>query len=134
MRDVRVGSDDVRGFPWSLVILAWLVPGAAHLRLGRIGKGLIFFVVLAGMFGIGLAFHGRLFPVQTSEPLVFLAALAEWGTGLPRLLASLAGLGHGEVVAVTYEYGNTFLMTSGLLNTLVVLDAFDVAAGRKAAG
>ena len=33
--------------------------------------------------------------------------------------------------AVTYEYGNCFLIVAGLLNTLVVLDAFDIAVGRK---
>jgi hypothetical protein len=35
------------------------------------------------------------------------------------------------VVAITYEYGNAFMMVAGLLNMLVVLDAFDVAQGRK---
>jgi hypothetical protein len=32
---------------------------------------------------------------------------------------------------VTYEYGNAFLIVAGLLNMLVLLDAFDVAEGRK---
>jgi hypothetical protein len=40
-------------------------------------------------------------------------------------------LGMGLVTATTYEYGNTFLMTAGLLNFLVILDAFDIAMGRK---
>ena len=35
------------------------------------------------------------------------------------------------VTAASYEYGNTFLMTAGLLNFLVILDAFDIAMGRK---
>ena len=53
--------------------------------------------------------------------------------GLPRLLGYFGSLGAGNVVASTYEYGNTFLIVAGLLNTLVVLDACDVAAGRKRA-
>jgi hypothetical protein len=32
---------------------------------------------------------------------------------------------------VTWEYGNTFLIVSGLLNFLVILDAYDIAMGRK---
>jgi hypothetical protein len=32
---------------------------------------------------------------------------------------------------VTWEYGNCFLIVAGLLNALVVLDAFDIAMGRK---
>jgi hypothetical protein len=31
----------------------------------------------------------------------------------------------------TYEYGNTFLLIAGLLNYLVMLDAFDISVGRK---
>jgi hypothetical protein len=34
-------------------------------------------------------------------------------------------------VAATYEYGNTFLIAGGLLNMLVMLDAFDRATGRR---
>ena len=36
-----------------------------------------------------------------------------------------------DVRAVTYEYGNAFLIVAGLLNMLVVIDAYDVAMGRK---
>jgi hypothetical protein len=93
---------------------------------------MVFFVVLVAMFLIGGGLGGRLFPFHLAEPLVFLMALAEWGVGLPRLLAALAGYGQGVVVAPTYEYGNTFFIGAGLLNALVVLDAFDLATGRKA--
>jgi hypothetical protein len=100
---------------------------------GDVRRGGTFFLVLMSMFGVGLAFGGRLFPLQFefSEWLVFLAAIAQWGAGLPRLIAGVAGAGDGNVIAVTYEYGNTFLMASGLLNALVVLDAHDRARGLK---
>jgi hypothetical protein len=62
---------------------------------------------------------------------VALAAVADVGVGLPWLAARLAGAGTGTVTAVTYEYGNCFLIVAGLLNFLVILDAFDVARGRK---
>ena len=39
--------------------------------------------------------------------------------------------GAGTVTAASYEYGNTFLMTAGLLNFLVILDAFDIARGTE---
>jgi hypothetical protein len=53
------------------------------------------------------------------------------GLGLPWILARLTGAGVGTVTAVTYEHGNTFIIVAGLLNALVVLDAFDIAMGRK---
>jgi hypothetical protein len=106
------------------------VPGLAHLWLGR-RKGLIFFVVLPVMFALGLFLEGRIFPVELSQPLVALAALANMGIGLPYIVARVMGYGAGNVIAVTYEYGNTFLIVAGLLNALVVIDAFDIAMGRK---
>ena len=114
-------------------IAAWLVPGAGHFLQGQQRKAVILFVVLTAMFLIGLGFAGRLFPFQMTEPLVFLAALAEWAIGVPRMLGAFAGAGRGEVVAATYEYGNTFLIASGLLNVLAIFDAHDLATGRKAA-
>ena len=84
------------------------------------------------MFAIGLLLQGRLFPFELSQPLVALAALATLGNGAAVLRrAALMGLGEGVVTAASYEYGNTFLIVSGLLNMLVVLDAYDIALGRK---
>ena len=120
--------------PWRLTVicaLAWLVPGAGHLLLGRRQKGLVFFVALPAMFAIGLWLQGRLFPLELSDPLVFLGAIANRGIGAPYFLARMMDAGAGTVTAVAYEYGNTFLMAAGLLNFLVILDAFDIAMSRK---
>lgn len=114
-----------------LCVAAWLVPGAAHLWLGRRSKGVIFLVALPVMFAIGLAIQGRLMPFDLSEPLVCLAAAANLGMGVVYFAASALGYGVGDVRAVTYEYGNAFLIVAGLLNLLVVIDSYDVAVGRK---
>jgi hypothetical protein len=108
----------------------WFVPGLGHLWLGR-RKGLIFLIVIPAMFALGLFLEGRIFPIEFSQPLVALAALANMGIGLPYFIARAMGQGAGDVIAVTYEYGNTFLIVSGLLNALVVIDAFDISMGRK---
>jgi hypothetical protein len=83
------------------------------------------------MFAFGLWLEGRLFPFEIAQPLVALAAFADIGIGIPYFVAKAMGAGGGRVVAATYEYGNAFLIVAGLLNMLVVLDAFDVAQGRK---
>jgi hypothetical protein len=111
--------------------IAWAVPGAGHFLLGRRQKAIVFAVTLPLMFAFGLWLEGRIFPFEFSQPLVALAAFADLGIGLPYFVAKILGHGAGRVVAITYEYGNTFLIVSGLLNMLVVLDAFDVAEGRK---
>lgn len=114
-----------------LCLASWAIPGAGHLWLGRRPKGIVFLVALPLMFAIGLAVRGRLFPFDFSDPLVCLAALADLSVGVPYFIASAFGFGAGDVRAVTYEYGNAFLIVAGLLNLLVVIDAYDVAVGRK---
>ena len=90
-------------------------------------------VTLTLMFALGLWLEGRIFPLtfDLSQPLVGLAAIADLGIGAPYFLAKFLGHGGGRVVAITYEYGNAFVIVAGLLNMLVVLDAWDVAEGRK---
>jgi hypothetical protein len=125
----RVASE-----PGTLVLVclaAWAIPGAGHVWLGRRQKAAVFFVSLMTMFVVGLLLQGRIFPFELSDPLVALAAVADAGLGLPWLVTRMMDAGHGNVTAVTYEYGNCFLIVAGLLNYLVVLDAHDVALGRK---
>ena len=117
--------------PAAVVLVSWLVPGAGHLVQGRRQKGVIFLIAIPLMFAIGLVIHGRLFPFIFSEPLVGLAAIANLGLGIPYFIAKVLGLGQGVVTAASYEYGNTFLIVSGLLNMLVAIDAYDVRLGRK---
>jgi hypothetical protein len=114
-----------------LCVASWAIPGAGHVWLGRRAKGVILMAALPVMFGIGLGLHGRLFPFELSDPLVCLAALADLGIGCVYFVASLLGFGGGDVRALTYEYGNAFLIVAGLLNLLVVIDAYDIAVGRK---
>ena len=119
------------GFLVLLCLGAWLVPGAGHLWLGRRQKGTVFLLALPLMFMTGIWLRGRIFPFELSEPLVALAAAANLGNGLPWFVAHILELGNGVVTAATYEYGNCFMIVAGLLNFLVILDAFDVAMGRK---
>ena len=120
--------------PGSLVLLclaAWAIPGAGHLWQGQRLKGLVFLIALPLMFAIGLGVEGRLCPFELSDPLLGLAAVADLGIGIPYFIGTALGFGVGQVRAVTYEYGNAFAMTAGLLNFLVMIDAYDIALGRK---
>ena len=64
--------------------------------------------------------------------LQLLPMSANAGSGLLYIMCWLTNTGFAEhAERVTYEYGNTFLLVAGLLNYLAMLDAFDIAAGRK---
>ena len=108
-------------------------PGAGHLWLGR-RKGLIFLIVLPLMFALGLALEGAHFSDRARRSRSSRSRRSpNMGIGVPYFIARPMGYGAGDVIAVTYEYGNTFLIVAGLLNALVVIDAFDIAMGRKVA-
>ena len=65
-----------------------------------------------------------------AQPLETLATLACAGMGIPYFL--LYGLGYtGNIDSAGYEYGKAFVATAGLMNLLLVLDAWDIACGRK---
>lgn len=120
--------------PGTLVLLclaAWIIPGAGHLWMGRRQKGIVFLLALPVMFLIGLLLKGRVFPFELSDPLVALAAVANLLAGAPWMIARMMDAGAGTVTAASYEYGNCFLIVAGLLNFLVILDAYDIALGRK---
>lgn len=109
----------------------WLIPGLSHILLGRWVRGLIFAACVVLMFALGLGMHGRLFDLVMEEPLQIFAFIANAGVGLPYIIAEQMGKGLGTMSATTYDYGTTYLWVAGLLNYLIVLDAFDIAQGRK---
>jgi TM2 domain-containing membrane protein YozV len=111
------------------VALAWLVPGAGHVFLGRRGRGVGFLLIVLATIGLGCALQGELYR-SIGQPLDTLATLACAGMGLPYFL--LYGLGYtGNIDAAGYEYGKAFVLTAGLMNILLILDTWDIARGDK---
>jgi hypothetical protein len=131
MRATTADREQSATYTYLICVAAWAIPGLGHLLTRRFQKGLTFLITLPLMFIFGLWLEGRLFPIEVTQPLVALAAFADMGIGLPFFLARAMHAGGGRVVALTYEYGNAFLIVAGLMNMLVVLDAFDIAQGRK---
>ena len=133
-RESRAGAP---GWAWVIGIVAWAVPGAGHLLLKRWLRAVLLGGAIWVMFLTGLALGGHLFIVSGND----------WGfSALVQLLPMIANVGLGSLYVacwllntgfaesaqrLTYEYGNTFLLVAGLLNYLAMLDAFDIAAGRK---
>ena len=109
----------------------WLIPGLAHILIGRWVRGLIFTASVLLMFVLGLAMQGKLYGLEFDEPLHVFAFIANVGTGIPYWLAQQFNFGIGATTWPSYDYGTTYLWVCGLLNYLIVLDAYDIAKGRK---
>ena len=125
-------AGEQKASPLTVCAAALLAPGLGHFMLHRRATGAVFLGSIGLLFGFGIAMEGELFPLDPTAPLTLLAGLAEMGSGGLYAAARLLGLGEGNAAASSYEYGYAFLIVAGLLNLLVVLDAWDIATGAKA--
>jgi TM2 domain-containing membrane protein YozV len=134
-------------------VLAWLIPGAGHFYLGKRSKGLVFLAIVAVTFLTGLALQGRVYLATPEQPLSYLATFANLALGPMDLIGreatyeriiyvfpresdranyqDILDRTRARILAVTHEYGTTFILTAGLMNLLLILDAFDFGIGRK---
>ena len=114
-----------------LCAAAWLIPGAGHYMLGRRARALILFLAIVIMFIFGLLMSGQFFSVHSPSYLETLGWFGEFAVGLPMPLASFFGYSGGDPFFVSADFGTAFLVAAGMLNVLAVLDAYDIALGRK---
>ena len=118
--------------PGLAAVLAWVFPGLGHLYLGRRRTAVLYAAIVTVTFLLGLSFQGRLYTIDSSQPLTILATFAVSGAGLLNIAARfLSDNPGGAILAPTYEYGCAYLLTAGLMNLLLMLDAWDIASGRK---
>jgi hypothetical protein len=117
------------------VAAAWLVPGGGHFLLKRRGRATILFFAIASMFLLGLMMRGALFQPKTGDLLTTLiycgGFVADLAAGLLYLLTVWLGYSQPEVAGHVHDYGTKFLVGAGLLNVLAMVDAYEIAAGRK---
>ncbi len=137
-------------------LLAWFVPGGGHFYLGARLRGAVFAMLLLSTVALGVVFDGNLSMVDSRTP--WLSAL-QVGANLsvgpwePVLRRALYGktvyalpapnaLPDPTVVAAiaarkqrefrTWSgYGSVYMMAAGLMNILLILDAWDIAIRRK---
>ncbi len=122
--------------PLMIGILSWLFPGAGHLLLGKLKRGLIIGGVIWGMFIIAIISGGAYYPGLTfkeGQLLVLLNIFSTLGNGSGAIIGAMLNTNPPENVAalMTFEYGGRFLEVAGLLNFLAVIDVFDIHSGRK---
>ncbi len=115
----------------SACIAAVLVPGLGHAVLQKWDRAIVFLFSICTLFILGVSLHGNLFSPDFSDLFSSLKFIADAGIGVIYWFSWLRGLGVGEPSAYTYDFGNIFIYVAGLLNMLVVIDAFDIAMGRK---
>lgn len=122
--------------PVLIGLAAWIFPGAGHLIQKRYVRGAIIAGVVWLMFAIAIASGGAHYPgfeFKDGALLYLLNVFARMGNLLGAIVSwIMAGTPSPQVAALaTFEYGGRFLEVAGLLNYLAVIDAIDIANGRK---
>ena len=117
------------------VALGWLIPGGGHFLLKRTGRGALLLASVTGMFLCGLMMQGAMFHPQQGDMLTTLINTGGWigdlCSGVLYLLSVCFGYNQVDMAGQVHDYGTKFLVTAGLLNILAMVDAFEIAAGRK---
>jgi len=117
--------------PYLMAAAAWVVPGAGHFWQRRWGRGALLALSVVGMFVLGLIARGKIYPCNPADIVDIAGWLADVGAGGLYLAAKFLGYEVPEPSSAYADYGSKFLLTAGLLNMLVIMDAFDLGIGRK---
>ena len=117
------------------VLLAWLVPGGGHFLLKRPARGAILGASVAIVFLLGLMMRGTLFQPEGGD---LLTTVIYYGGFIGDLLAGILyfltvwlGYSQPDLPGHVHDYGTKFLVAAGLLNLLAIMDAYEIATGRK---
>jgi hypothetical protein len=122
---------------WLLPVLAaWIIPGAGHFMLKKTGRGALLFGSVLLMFLFGMGMGGTMFTPEKGTD--YLTSLINYGgfvcnlaAGGMYLLATMFGYSQPDIPGDVHDYGTKFLVTAGLLNILAIVDAYEIAAGKK---
>lgn len=122
--------------PIVIGVLSWLIPGSGHLVQRRLKRGLVIAAVVWTLFIVAVFSGGSHYPgfdFKDGALLYILNSFARLGNGVGAVISWMIASRPAPNVAAlaTFEYGGRFLEVAGLLNFLAVLDAVDIAVGRK---
>lgn len=106
--------------------LGWFVPGAGHVRIGSLRKGLFFFAILAATYLSGLWISGFRAVSFEDNPFYY---VGQAGCGLTLFLGHLLGAEKAYPVAGVpfswFDPGLLYVCVPGLLNLVVAMNAAD---------
>jgi hypothetical protein len=117
------------------VLAAWIIPGGGHFLLKKRGRGALILASVTLMFLFGLFMRGMMFSPEKGDILTTLinygGFVSDLASGILYFAASMFGYAQVDLPGDVHDYGTKFLVTAGLLNILAMVDAYEIAAGRK---
>ena len=129
-------SETVPASKWvPAVLFGWLVPGGGHFLLKRPVRGGLLAACVAATFLLGLMMRGALFQPQTGDILTTViycgGFFGNLMSGILYIFTVWFGYSQPDMAGHVHDYGTKFLVAAGLLNVLAMVDAFEIATGKK---
>ncbi len=126
----------VVGTSWILpVLLTWIAPGAGYFMLKSPARGALMGGSSILMFLLGLMMRGAFFEAQSGDLLTtviycggFISNVASGGL---YFIAKALDYNAPDVAGHVVDYGTKFLVGSGLINVLAMVDVFEIATRKK---
>ncbi len=121
---------------WFLpVLLTWIAPGSGYFLLKSPERGAAMATMSIVMFTVGLLMRGAFFEAQTGDLLTTVIYCGGWFANLANgslyFLAKAFGYNSPDVAGHVVDYGTKFLVGSGLINILAMVDVFEIATRKK---
>jgi hypothetical protein len=117
------------------VLAAWIVPGGGHFLRKKSGRGILILASVGLMFLFGMFMRGMMFTPEKGDILTTLinygGFLCDLATGIFYFAAAMFGYNAPDIAGAVHDYGTKFLVTAGLLNILAMVDAYEIAIGKK---
>ncbi|HKS82268.1 MAG TPA: DUF6677 family protein [Candidatus Acidoferrales bacterium] len=124
------GADHAR-FAIVFALAGWAVPGLGHALLGRWGRALGFFVAVGGLVIAGALMGGLIFSMATEDPFGRIGFYSQAASGVFYAVARWIEPAGTNLSRAAGEFGTRFIATGGVVNLLSMLDAFEIARGRR---
>jgi hypothetical protein len=111
--------------------IGWLIPGAGHLIQRRWIRGLLLMATIVTMFAFGLAMDGKIYRPNAGDLLDMLGFVGDLCAGGLYIVSRAMDWGNTAISYATADYGTKFIVVSGLLNVMALVDAHQIAIGKK---
>jgi hypothetical protein len=117
------------------VLVGWIIPGGGHFMQKKTGRGILLLASVGFMFLFGMFMRGMMFTPERGDILTTLinygGFVCDLASGVFYFGAMMFGYSVPDMPGAVHDYGTKFLVTAGLLNILSMVDAYEIAIGKK---
>lgn len=108
--------------------LGFVIPGAGHISIGQVGRGLVFGITILALFAGGMLIGGVQGVSPSDQPIWRVTQMMAFG---PYMLGTFLKSIHGNDARAVLDFfpklrdvGSVYCGIAGMLNMLVLFDAF----------